>query len=330
MNIPEKSFYADSMAFIGLQGQPPLFVNTGRPQLALAHVTSVPPMVKDAKAVLETHTTFVKAALSNLDVCLVRTTEDLSSNNLRLLCGMQHAPAGLTLADLNAFHSAGVRTMALAYDGATEYGGGFKAGGRLTGRGEKLIEWMTRVGVILDLSHSSHQTAMGALTFIQQERLRTKVMLSHTACYSIYPHERNARDDLLEAIVETDGHVGLPLISFYLGKAGSNPLTEYTRHLSHALSVTGRGRVGIGSDCNHLNMTMEQAREHFDRMVAILKTGGTFGEYFPDRPPELIEHGSAMFRIIEYKLRTGNTLVLDEGILGQNFYNFLLRSLPQA
>jgi len=333
MNIPTESFYADSMAFIGLQGQPPKFETTARPQLALAHVTSVPPMIKDVTSALKAHKAFAQIALANPGVKEIRTTDDLngmSSINTGLLFGLQHAPESLTYSNVYEFSNAGVRSMGLAYEGDTEYGGGFKSGGRLKGRGEKLIEWMAKTDIILDLSHAGHSTARGALRFIAQERLPVKPMLSHSACESVFNHQRNVPDDILRGVDRAGGYVGIPLISFYLGAQGSDPLTEFACHITHALSVVGKGKVGIGSDCNHLNMTMEQAQAHFDKMVAMLKTGGTFGEYFPDRPPELIKHGGNMFKVIEHTLSTGNTLMFDSGILGRNFKDFLSRSLPQV
>ncbi len=330
------------MAFVGLQGQLPQFGELQsqsqenwlpRPRLALAHLTSVPPFIKDFKGAIQAHEIFTRVALSNPNVKAILNAGDLdgiSTVHMGLLFGLQRTPAAITYADLHTLFTAGVRTMAIAYDGDTEYGGGFKSGGRLKGRGERLIEWMAKIGIILDLSHAGHSTARGALRFIAQERLPMKPMLSHSGCFSIYEHPRNVPNDLLKDVAELDGYCGIPLITFFLGRKDSVPFIEFSRHVTHALSVMGKGKVGIGSDCNHLDMTMEQAKEHYVSMTRMLKTDGSFGEYFPDRPQDLIEHGSTMFPVIKSKLQKGNTLVLDPNILGQNFKEFLSRSLPQV
>ncbi|MDD2657335.1 MAG: membrane dipeptidase [Candidatus Pacebacteria bacterium] len=333
MNIPRESFFADSMAFVGLQGQPPKFGLGCRPRLALAHLTSAPPFAKDFMSTMEAHKAFIEVALANPGVEMVRVAETvnhLSTVNTGMLFGLQHTPAGITYADLHSLFTAGIRTMSLAYEGDTEYGGGFKSGGRLKGRGEKLIRWMADIGFILDLSHAGHSTARNALRYIRQERLPIRVMASHSGCYGVYPHQRNFPDDILESIASADGYLGIPLITFFLGRKDTNYLEEFSRHVTHALSVMGKGRVGIGSDCLHFDMTMEQAEKHFGDMTKMLKSDGTFGEFFPDRPPELIKHGNNMFKILEHALLSTNARAFDPGILGQNFKDFLSRSLPQV
>lgn len=321
------------MAFLALQSRPPKFELGSRPRLALALVTSAPPFIRDPREAIQAHEMFIKIALSNPNVEMVRTAEDLkglSAIRLGLVCGFQHAPKGLAQTDVRDLFNAGVRVMAIAYDGANEYGGGFKSGGRLTPRGEKLIRWLAEAGFILDLSHAGQSTAKNAITFIRQGRLPIRVMLSHSACQAIFQHPRNATDDIFEGVADLDGYAGIPLITFFLGMRDCDYLDQYGRHLTHALSIMGKGKVGIGSDCNHINMSMVQAEVHFNNMVKMLRTGGTLGEYFPDRPPELIEHGNNMFKILEHKLETGNALLFDPGILGLNFREFLQRSLPQT
>lgn len=333
MSIPKESFYADSMAFFALPGQPPKFALGSRPRLALAHLTSAPPSIKDFSSTIEAHKAFVQVVLANPGVEMIRTAESLgaiSSVNTGLLFGLQCTPAAITYGDLHALFTAGVRTMSLTYEGATEYGGGFKAGGRLTGRGEKVIRWMADTGFILDLSHAGHSTARNALNYIRQERLPIPVMASYSGCYSVYPHLRNFSDDILESIASADGYLGIPLITFFLGRRDGDYLDRFSRHITHALSVMGKGKVGIGSDCPHINMTMEQAEKQFSDMTKMPKTGGSFREYFPDRPPELIKHGSNLFKILEHTLSTKNLHLFDPGILGQNFRDFLKRSLPQV
>src|ERR1035437_5705469 len=184
MNIPSKKFYADSLAFLGLQGQPPV----NRSQLSLAHITSVPPYVKDFDIVLRMHLVFQVRALSNAWVHGVYEKSDISKPDMGILFGLQHAPEDLTLARVRELASAGIRSMAIAYDGSTEYGDGFKGDGGLTPQGEKLIDWMCATGIILDLSHAGHATAREAIEYILRHRLPMMPMMSHSGCYELFPH----------------------------------------------------------------------------------------------------------------------------------------------
>lgn len=327
MNISSEhsTYYADSMAFLGLQGRPPIFNPSQRPFLSLAHLTSVPPFVKGFSPALEAHRLFRKQALSNSRVHEIHSRSDLPGKpeSMGLLFGMQHAPEGLTLKRVRQLRDEGIRSMAIAYDTPNEYGHGFKSAGSLTKRGSELVGWLGECGIILDLSHAGYRTAMDAITLIVLESLPTKVMASHSGCYAVYPHPRNLTDDMIRRIHFLDGYIGIPAITFLIAKKGSAYLGAFARHIAHAIRVCGDSEIiGVGSDCNHLDMSMEDARLHFKNMLRMLKTNGTFGEYFPDRPPEIIMDGSHMFDYFDEALKRPAN-----GLLGKNFENFLARAL---
>ncbi len=327
MYITENSkYYADSMAFFGLQGRPPVFDPSKRPLLSLAPLTRVPPFVKSFKAALAAHRLFREQALSkNSGVHEIRTRADLSGRpeSMGLLFGMQHAPEGLTLKRVRQLQDAGIRSMAIAYDKPTEYGDGFQGGGQLTARGNDLVSWLGECGIILDLSHAGYRTAMDAMTLILLDSLQTKVMASHSGCYEVYPHPRNLSDNLIRRIHFQNGYIGIPAITFLIAKKGDSYLAAFARHVAHAIRVCGDSEfIGVGSDCNHLNMTIEDARMHFKNMLRMLKTNGTFREYFPDRPPEVILDGSHMFDYFDEALKWSS-----DGVLGEHFKNFLARAL---
>lgn len=314
------------MAFLGLQGQKPVFSTSERLKLNLAHLTSVPPFIKDFAQAFEAHCAFKLSALSYPDVHEIRTKDDIDlRGSMGLLFGMQHAPEGLTRDRVQELFDANIRVMGIAYDGPTEYGNGFKGSGGLTERGRDLIEWMSDVGMIFDVSHANDTTARMALNFIAEAGLSMYPMASHSGCDAVFPHARNMPDDIMWKIADLDGYVGILAITFFIAKQGDNYLEAFAQHVAHAIDVCDASKfVGIGSDCNHLDMTMTEARAHFDRMMQMLGTKGTFGEYFPDRPPELIENGSQMFDCLDAALTQ-----FPDGVLGENFRKFLKRSLPR-
>ncbi|MFA5996844.1 MAG: membrane dipeptidase [Candidatus Paceibacterota bacterium] len=325
MNIP----YADSLGFIGLPGQAPVFT-AQRPKVSLMHVTSVPPFVDTYEAALAAHTAFRDQALQNKEVHEVLSRNDVGRGpGVGLLFGLQHAPKDMTPDRLQKVYLAGVRVMSIAYDKANEYGGGFKSTAGLTSKGKDLIRMMAATGIILDLSHANHQTARGALEMIFQESLfdggQFCPMASHSGCSSVFPHPRNLPDDILKDISYLRGYVGIPAITFFLTKKDGGYMSAFEQHIAHAVNTCPDDTVGIGSDCPHIGMKMEEAREHFSRMQDMLKTNGSFGEYFPDRPHGVIESGNMMFELFNTVLEK-----FPGGVLGANFMNYLRRSLPQA
>ena len=325
MFIKQRQLYrADSLGFLTSPGTVPKFDESHRPEIDLMHLTSVPPWVKNFEQVLTAHGDFAEQALSNSGVKSVRTKADLiRDGSMGILFGMQNAPEHMTIKRLRALTKYGLRVMSLAYDEPTAYGDGFKGSRKLTRAGEELIVWMAECGIILDLSHAGHATAKGALKFIRQENLPMMPMASHSGCYSVFPHKRNLPSDVLNGIAELDGYVGIPLVTFLLGKEGGDYFDEFARHVAMATNIMGTKKVGIGSDCTYVDMTIEQAKEQYDAMTKKMQTRGSFGEYFPDRPESLIERGSQLFEVLKGYLN------LDPGVCGRNFQEYLHRSLPR-
>ena len=61
-----------------------------------------------------------------------------------------------------------------------------------------MIKEMNRLGMIIDLSHSSHQTAMDSI-----ETSEAPVIFSHSSAFALCNNTRNVKDDLLELVVST-------------------------------------------------------------------------------------------------------------------------------
>lgn len=66
----------------------------------------------------------------------------------------------------------------------------------LTNWGHNVIYEMNRLGMMVDLSHVSYGVMHAVL-----EIARAPVIFSHSSSYTIYPHHRNVKDDVLLRMV---------------------------------------------------------------------------------------------------------------------------------
>lgn len=324
-------FFADSMGFVGLQGQPPLFCQSNRPQLSLVHLTSVSPDRRRFDQTMEMHHIFREQVLSNSNVHEIRVSDDLlgKPESMGILFGLQHAPADLTFDRVRELSNAGIRSMAIAYENSNEYGDGFRCEGPLTERGAQLVRWLGECKIILDLSHAAPCTAADALAVASRGRAPTMVMASHSGCRAVRQHPRNLSGVLMWEIKRLKGYIGIPATTYLIAEKDDLYLERFVSHVEHAIDVCGDSTIGIGSNCNHIDMSKEDARIHFWNMSE-LKGNEDFGEYFPDRPPELIDQGSRMFGIFEERLLKKYSLPIVRNLCGLNFRRFIFRSLPRA
>ena len=66
----------------------------------------------------------------------------------------------------------------------------------LTDFGKKVVKEMNRLGMLVDLSHTSYKTMQDALNIS-----KTPVIFSHSSVFSICNSTRNVRDDILTKLV---------------------------------------------------------------------------------------------------------------------------------
>lgn len=150
--------------------------------------------------------------------------------------------------ELGAWHDAGLRIIGLAWS-ATRYSGGTGAPGPLTPAGQTLLPAMHAHGFALDLSHLSDLSFWQALDLFDGP-----VLASHANCRALVPTDRQLSDDMLRAIIERDGVIGVIPYSKFLTPDWTPQvprvgLDALVAHIEHICNIAGNARhVGIGSD----------------------------------------------------------------------------------
>ncbi len=153
------------------------------------------------------------------------------------------------LAELEAWYAAGLRIVGPAWS-ATRYSGGTRAPGPLTPAGRELMVGLRQYGMALDTSHLSEESFWEALQLFDGP-----VIASHANCRAFVPTDRQLSDDMIRAIVERNGVIGIVPANMFLVPdwtldAGKNvALDVVVRHIEHICAIAGNTRhVGIGSD----------------------------------------------------------------------------------
>lgn len=144
------------------------------------------------------------------------------------------------------FHQLGIRMMHLTYNRRNMLGDGCgeTTDAGISDFGRMAIAEMNRVGVIVDVAHSGWRTSLEAA------RASKKPMVaSHTVCNTVNHHIRAKPDEVIRAICDTGGLIGICLIPRFLG--GTGDIAALLDHIDYAVKTFGAEHVAIGTDVAH-------------------------------------------------------------------------------
>lgn len=167
---------------------------------------------------------------------------------------------GTQLSRLGTFYDLGVRILQLTYQKRNWVGDGCgepnPAG--LSSFGKALVREMDEMGVLVDLSHCSAPTSYDAI-----ETARGPVVLTHAHPNAVTPHLRAKDDNLLKAIADAGGVVGVTALSaFNRLERGVRPgLAEVIHHIDYLVNLIGEDHVGIGMDYDETNTPEKHAAD---------------------------------------------------------------------
>jgi membrane dipeptidase len=201
------------------------------------------------------------------------------------------------LAALRTFHRLGVTSMTLTHSASIDWADSSTDSPRSGGLslfGREVITEMNRLGMIVDVSHTSDDTVRAVLDVSS-----APIIASHSACRALCDHPRNLSDDLLRRIAAAGGVVGINFYPAFLDTAARDamqqgagdllkrlneplrvdadrlddvaaerhrsfftagglppvPIDRLLDHIDHAVAVMGVDHVGLGSDFDGINAT---------------------------------------------------------------------------
>ncbi|KAG6017021.1 hypothetical protein E4U54_008622 [Claviceps lovelessii] len=207
---------------------------------------------------------------------------------------------GNSAANLRRFHELGVRYATLTHNCHNKFADAAlleqplrKAEPRWNGvsaLGRKLIREMNRIGMIVDLSHVSEDTMFDVLGGRDDwSGSEAPIIFSHSSAYSICPHPRNVKDDILKLVKKRNSVVMVNISPDFIScvdVGNKNGLPEYdpanatldrvVEHILHIGNLIGFEHVGIGTDfdgIDKLPLGFEDVTDYPNLIAALLRAG---------------------------------------------------------
>ncbi|KAG1745536.1 membrane dipeptidase-domain-containing protein [Suillus paluster] len=196
-------------------------------------------------------------AVSSSDIKLAITNRKIAS-----ILGVEGAhQLGNSIAVLRQYYELGVRYVTLTHtchnafadscgmlqpSAPRHYG--------LSPLGFKLVEEMNRLGMLVDLSHTSDMTATQALL-----HSKAPVIWSHSSARAIHNVARNVPDEVLSLVGFGEGQRdAVVMVNFngpFVADDGEADIEAVADHIEHIAKVAGVKHVGIGSDYDGISVT---------------------------------------------------------------------------
>ncbi|XP_076428198.1 dipeptidase 3 isoform X1 [Peromyscus maniculatus bairdii] len=184
---------------------------------------------------------------------LVTSTKGLkSTQKLACLIGVEGGHSlDTSLSVLRSFYQLGVRYLTLTFtcstpwaESATKLRHNFYTNvSGLTSFGEKVVEEMNRLGMMIDLSHASDALVKRTLEVSQ-----APVIFSHSAARAVCDNLLNVPDDILQLLKKNGGIVMVTLSMGVLQCSLLANVSTVADHFDHIRTVIGSEFIGIGGN----------------------------------------------------------------------------------
>jgi membrane dipeptidase len=165
--------------------------------------------------------------------------------------------------------------MGVNYSESNMLGSGLKelGDGGLTDFGYDALVRMNKLGMLVDISHLSDQTARDVINLSKDP-----IICSHSGVRTLTPTTRMFPDDVIQAIGEREGVMAIEAAP-NLTVTEKNPLhgiDSFMEHIEYCIDLVGIDYVGCGPDTGY--------SDHVGGYLVSLETGGKQGRGHYSRP----------------------------------------------
>ena len=244
-----------------------------------------------------------------------------SEKKTAVFFGFQNcSPIEDNIALIEKVHEHGCRFMQLTYNNQSLLATGCyeKNDSGVTNFGREVIKEMNRVGIVIDMSHSAEKSTFDAIEISEKP-----IAITHANPSFWYKAIRNKSNDLLKALTNSGGMLGLSLYPHHLKEGSNCTLENFCEMAAKTAEIMGVKNLGIGSDLciNHPDSVVEWMRNGTWAKTKNYGEGSKKKAGFPKQQDWFLD--ARGFNNLEKGLKKiGFNEDETNGILGNNWYNF--------
>lgn len=152
---------------------------------------------------------------------------------------------------IGVFHTLGVRIVQLTYNVQNNIGAGCwedNDSGISQFFGRNAVREMNRHGILIDISHCGPKTGSDAVEYSERPIAITHANPSEFVGFDIELNRRNKPTDLIKAVAEAGGVIGLSLYPKIMHGGSESTLEDFCAMVEWSAERFGIDAVGFGSD----------------------------------------------------------------------------------
>jgi membrane dipeptidase len=186
------------------------------------------------------------------DVIVVRSLADIElahrTGRVGVVFGLEAAtPIENEIDRLDVLYGLGLRQIGIAYSDANSLGSGLNEpnDGGLTAFGHRAVTRMNKLGLAIDVSHSSDRTSLDVCGHSSRP-----VFMTHAGARAVWDTPRMKPDDVLRAIAETGGVIGMSAAPHTTLSAAHprHTIRSVMDHFGYCADLVGIEHVAFGPD----------------------------------------------------------------------------------
>ena len=188
--------------------------------------------------------------------------------------------------------------------------------------GKEVIKEMNRVGMVIDMSHSSERSTLEAI-----EHSSKPISITHANPSFWHPAKRNKSNAILKCLSESGGMLGLSLYPHHLKNGSMCELNDFCDMIARTVDLIGIKNIGVGSDL---------CQDQPDTIVEWMRNGRwtkdtDFGEGSIENPgfpkqPNWFKDNRDFNNISKGLKKVGLSSENIKDIMGRNWLNFFKKS----
>ncbi|MCR6623834.1 MAG: dipeptidase [archaeon YNP-LCB-024-027] len=238
---------------------------------------------------------------------IVRRVEDVEKahreGKIGVVIHMEGTPRiGEEIDRVDVLYGLGVRCMGITYSKGNEFGSGLadKYDKGLTDLGYKLVERMNKIGIAIDIAHSSDKTSMDVI-----EASKKPVFITHAGARKLWPTRRMKPDEVIQALAENGGVIGVeasPHTTLTL-EDRRHSIETVMKHFQYIEKLVGIDYVAFGPDTlfgDHVAL-----HKVFTRELSLTETRTKELEYQEVEYVDGLENPSQFKNIVRWLVKNG-------------------------